>query len=185
MKQRNAMIAVWAAMLIAISVTLSLSSMPSGRATVETPVDEEPGPRGTTTAIRPWPEATEVRLFVEDLSYDERERTGATMSNPKGVVLNAAQRATLDRSVTLYRMTVKEYATAVSAACFIPHHFFRYYDSGGRQVGELAVCYCCKGVSLAPAFRPLRRAEEWQFDYDAVGKMLKEMGVSTDVNCDA
>ncbi|ALJ15779.1 hypothetical protein LH19_23130 [Sphingopyxis macrogoltabida] len=179
------MVAVWTALLIAVGIALSLSAMKSGRTDFESPVGEEPGPRGTTTAIRPWPEATEVRLFVEDVSYDERARTGVTMSNPKGVVLNAVQRATLDRSVTLYRMTAKEYANAVSAACFIPHHFFRYYDKSGRQLGELAVCYCCGGVDFSPAFRNLRRNEEWQFDFDAVEKMLKEMGVPTEVNCDA
>lgn len=182
MKQRNAKIAVWTALLIAVGITLSLSAMNAG------PADKAAAgtlsrDRGTTTAIRPWPEATEVRLFVEDLSYDERERTGATMSNPKGVLLNAAQRATLDKSVTLYRMTPEEYENAAYAACFIPHHFFRYYDSNGRQLGELAVCYCCRGISLPSTFREIREDEEWRFDYEAVKKMLEGMNIPTNVHC--
>lgn len=124
-----------------------------------------------------------MRLFVEDLSYEERKRTGTTMSNPKGVVLNAAQRATLDKSVTLYRMTPEEYENAAYAACFIPHHFFRYYDSNGRQLGELAVCYCCRGIRLPSTFREIRNDEEWRFDYEAVKKMLEGMSIPTNVHC--
>lgn len=187
MNNRNAMIAVWAALLIAIGAGLSLSMTGSDRSGIDHAGNDllRGEARGVSTAVRPWPEATEVRLFVEDLSYDERERTGAVMSNPKGVTLTAAQRATLDRSVTLYRMTPQEYEDYAIAACFIPHHFFRYYDKSGRQLGELSVCYCCGGIGFSPTFRKIRDDENWQFDFDAVEKMLKEIGVPTDVNCDA
>lgn len=184
MNQRSTIVAVWTALLVAVGIALSLSMAGSDRAGIEPAVSEQPtrGARGVKAAVRPWPEATEVRLFVEDLSYDERERTGATMSNPKGVALTATQRATLDESVTLYRMTAKEYGD-YAAACFIPHHFFRYYDTSGRRLGELSVCYCCDGIEFSPAFQQLCPEEEWQFDFDGVEKMLKEMGVPTDVNC--
>lgn len=171
------MVAVWTALLVAIGLILSLSMTGDDRTGLE------PEARGITTAIRPWPEAVEVRLFVEDLPYDERERTGASMSNPEGVVLTAPQRATLDRAVTLYRMTAKEYENHAVAACFIPHHFFRYYDGNGKQLGELAVCYCCGGMSLSPEFRKIRNDEEWQFDYEAVQKMLEGMKIPTNINC--
>lgn len=182
MKQRNAMIAAWVAMLIAIGIALSLTATSAGPAN-EAMADAMGKVRGTTTAIRPWPEATEVRLFVEDLSYDERQRTGVSMSNPKGVVLNAVQRVTLDKSVTLYRMTPEEYENAAYAACFIPHHFFRYYDSNGRQLGELAVCYCCRGIGLPTTFREIRDDEEWQFDFEAVKTMLEGMNIPTNIHC--
>lgn len=183
MKQRNAMIAVWAALLIAVGIALSLSTTNPDSSGGGAVADAQKKAGGTTTAIRPWPEAIEVRLFVEDLSYDERERIGATMSNPKGVMLNRDQRATLDNSVTLYRMTHEEYENSAYAACFIPHHFFRYYDSNGKQLGELAVCYCCGGIRLRPALREIRRDEEWQFDYEAVKTMLEGMNIPTNVHC--
>ena len=176
MKQRNAAIAVWMALLIALAVTLSLTLGSAG------PGIEAKG-GGATTAIHPWPEAAEVRVFVEDIPFDESQRTGKNMSKPDGIALTKSQRATLDKAVHLYRMTPKEYANSAMVGCFIPHHFFRYYDRSGRQLGELAVCYCCGGIEFSPAIKQLRPEEEWQFDFDGVEKMLKEIGVPTDVNC--
>jgi len=122
-------------------------------------------------------------VFVEDIPFDEFERTGKNMSKPDGIVLTKSQRAVLDKAVHLYRMTPKEYENNAVVGCFIPHHFFRYYDKKGRQIGEMAVCYCCGGIEFSPAIKWLRPEEEWQFEFEGVEQMLKEMGVPTDVNC--
>lgn len=177
LRRRNPLYAICVALTVAIGVTL---------ATVIGPVERQnpsPESQGVVIDVKPWPEATQVRVFVEDISYDEFERTGKNMSNPDGVLLNAEQRAVLDKSVHLYRMTPKELENNWVAGCFIPHHFFRYYDARGRQLGELAVCYCCMGVEFSPAFRSLRSNEEWRFDFDAVKAMLDDMRIPTDVNC--
>lgn len=66
------------------------------------------------------------------------------------------------------------------AACFVPHHFFRYFDARGRQVGEISICFCCDGAASSgniPAGRELGA------DYGALEKLLRKWGVSTDVNC--
>jgi hypothetical protein len=181
MKQRSTIIAVWLALFIAIGVVLA-------QAMTDTAGDDfvlspPPEPTAGSAHFRVWPQATEVRLFVEDLSFDEQRRTGAWTSRPEGILLTANQRKIVDSSIYLNKMTKREAEKRMFAACFVPHHFFRYYDRAGRQIGELQICYCCAGIAMNPALRPESIYEEWQFDFDAVEKMLKEMGVPTDVNC--
>ena len=184
MKQRNAMIAVWMALLIAIGAVLAFSMAP-GNADDDFVLSPPPKPASGSVRFAPWPQATEVRLVVADLSFHEQSKTGAWSSNPEGTRLTLEQRKVVDRSLFLYRMNKSEADRRIYASCFIPHHFFRYYDKAGRQIGELAVCYCCQGISMNPALRSENIYEEWQFDFEAVEKMLTEMGVPTDVNCDA
>lgn len=183
MKQRNAIIAVWVALFVAIGVVLALSMTPE-TADDDFVVSPPPKPTLGSAPFAPWPEAAEVRLFVEDLPLSAQEKTGRWTSRPDGIVLTAAQRAIVDQSVHLYRMTKREADRRLLAACFIPHHFFRYYDKAGRQIGELSVCYCCQGILMEPALRPASIYEEWQFDFPRVEKMLHEMGVRTDISCD-
>ncbi|WP_411341733.1 hypothetical protein V6U71_07885 [Sphingopyxis sp. J-6] len=177
MKRANPLYAVFAALTVAIGITLSAVI---GTAALQSHPEES---QGVMIDVKPWPEATHVRVFVKDISYDEFERTGKNMSNPEGVLLSATQRAILDKSVHLYRMTPNELENNAVAGCFIPHHFFRYYDARGRQLGELAVCYCCMGIEFSPALKSLESDEEWRFDFPAVKKMLDEMRIPTNVNC--
>ena len=184
MKQRNAIIAVWMALFVAIGSTLLVSAANVRRDNNEVLTNAAADRIASTTIIRPWPEAIEVRLFVQDLSYEEQARTGASMSNPKGVVLTADQRATLDGSMSLYRIVAENGEITALDACFVPHHFFRYYDKNGKQLGELAVCYCCRQIRPLPALRTPRDNEFWDFDFDGVGKMLEGMNIPTNVRCD-
>ncbi len=130
--------------------------------------------------LRLWPEAASVRLFVEDIPYDEIGPNGNGMSNPAGVLLTKAQQKFVSNAMT--RDTYSDYRAVV--ACFIPHHFFRFYDVGGKQIGELQVCYCCGGVSLAQAKYSLADKQVWGFDYEGVAKMMAEMGISSKVQCE-
>lgn len=132
-----------------------------------------------TEKLRLWPEAASVRLFVEDIPYDEIGPNGNGMSNPAGVKLTKTQQALVSNAMT--RKTYTDERAIVG--CFIPHHFFRFYDVGGKQIGELQVCYCCGGVALRPARYGLADKQYWGFDYDGVAKMMAEMGISSQVQC--
>lgn len=90
------------------------------------------------------PEAVSVRLFVHVGDFSDPEKT---FVEPDGRRLTRAQRKTFEDALAV--VGYDREADAV-AACFVPHHFLRYYDATGRQVGEIAVCFCCDGVSATP-----------------------------------
>ena len=182
MKNRNAIFAIWMALFVAIGLVLALAIAP-GEAEEDFILSPPIQPTAGSVPITPWPDASEVRLIVADLSFEDQAKRGAWTSRPEGVVLTSQQRAIVDKSVHLYRMTKKEADNRAYVDCFIPHHFFRYYDKSGRQIGELQICYCCQGNAMEPALRPTDIYDEWQFDFPRVEKMLHEMGVSTDINC--
>jgi hypothetical protein len=179
MKQRNAMIAVWLAMFVALGLTLGFALQDSGFSAAEDPKSElEPG-EGQLVAIRP--DAVEVRLFVEGFPLRETPRTLELMDKTEGVPLTKAQRAILDRSLTRYRLRPSE--SDATPACYDPHHFFRYFNSKGEQVAEFQVCYCCRQVRVHASDQNAREGEVWRFDFAGVAAMLKDMDVPTDIGC--
>ena len=124
----------------------------------------------------PFPAATEVRLFVE-VAYTKDNKQ--ILSKRKGVLLNAAQRKAFEDSLVI--TAAPEYDTM----CFIPHHFFRYYDANGKQLGSVSVCFCCDGVAasgskaLEPPTDALLSA-----NYQKLKKLVAALGEPTDVLCD-
>lgn len=124
----------------------------------------------------PFPDAIEVRLFVEvDYTNDNKP----ILSKRNGVRLNAAQRKAFEDSLKM--IAAPEY----EAACFLPHHYFRYYDASGKEIGEVAVCFCCYGVgaSGSKALDPPDGAM-LSADYGKVKALVAALGEPTDVLCD-
>lgn len=135
------------------------------------------------TPVETYPSATEVRLFVQD----GRDADGKGLySDPDGRLLTPAERRAIESAIK-----TAHYGSGARsvAACFIPHHFFRYYDAQGRQVGEMAVCFCCAGIRASPSI-PLSEGpsgtetSELTFDYTALKAAVEAMGVRTDIECD-
>ena len=183
MKQRNAMIAVWAALLLSVGTALVLAVQDGGPSAGNDiffiPESElKPGQRERIVVN---PEAAEVRLFVEGIPFREPSRTRELIDDVDGVLLTKAQRDILERSLHRYRLPPSEFEDY--PACFIPHHFFRYYDAQGNELGELAVCYCCRQVRLNSWSYRRIEGEILQFDYEAIEKMLAGMKVPTNINC--
>ena len=96
------------------------------------------------TSLHPYPEAVSVRLFVEN-DQPEGDPQYGVFVEPEGRVLTSAQRTEFEGSLS--KASTRNRAVA---ACFIPHHFLRYYDASGKQVGEIAVCFCCSGAVAIP-----------------------------------
>jgi len=71
------------------------------------------------------------------------------------------------------------------AACFIPHHFFRYFDDSGKLVGELALCFCCAGVQQSEG-SSVRLSEDQMLvaDFRKLESFVASLGERTDVLCD-
>ncbi|WP_296815560.1 hypothetical protein [Brevundimonas sp.] len=134
------------------------------------------------SAVRPFPDATEVRLLVEgEITQDD---LNPGFIEPEGRVLSADQRRAFER--TLSAASYGEGDRAYSA-CFIPHHFFRYFDAQGRQVGQVAVCFCCYGVQAWPDLdlpvAPGADFVEFQFDEPALRALISSMELPVDINC--
>lgn len=124
----------------------------------------------------PFPNASQVRLFVE-VSYTEDG--GPILSNAEGIPLTDVERAQFED--TLKFVAAPEYM----AACFIPHHFFRYFGSNGEQLGEVEVCFCCAGVAAAGSNQLIERSGEMlSADYHVLEKLISKLGEPTDVMCD-
>ena len=135
------------------------------------------------TPVEPYPSATEVRLFVQD----GRDADGKGLySDQDGRLLTRSERRAIERTIkTAHYRPGERWA----AACFIPHHFFRYYDAQGRQIGEMAICFCCAGIQESPGI-PLSEGpsgtetSELTFDYTALKAAVEAMGLRTDIECD-
>ncbi|MDR6852796.1 hypothetical protein J2Y54_002316 [Sphingomonas sp. BE123] len=124
----------------------------------------------------PFPGATEVRLFVE-VSYTKDDKP--ILSKRNGVRLNAAQRKAFEDSLKI--TAAPEY----DMMCFIPHHFFRYYDARGQEIGTVSVCFCCDGVeaSGSKALEPPDSAT-LNADYRQLKALVAALGEPTDILCD-
>ena len=134
----------------------------------------QPGPSNATASIaqpfqdrrvtNPFPQATQLRLFVE-VDYTDAGKP----------ILSKA----FENSLKIIAAPEEE------SACFMPHHFFRYYDARGKEVGDVAVCFCCYGVgasgskTLEPPDGAMLSA-----DYQSVKALVAALGEPTDVLCD-
>ena len=125
-----------------------------------------------------FPTASTVRLFV---NTDYAKDGTAIYSKPGGLLLNAAQRAEFESALRAHTISPDE----TFAACFIPHHFFRYFDANGKMIGEIEVCFCCAGVEASGASNiELSDTEDLRADYTKLETLVRSLGEPTDVQCD-
>lgn len=168
--------------LAALAVSACGQPSSDGDAVPTEPVSvQTPAPRRLlrTAPATPYPEAASVRLFVRG-DFDGSEE----YLEADGRALSRAQRAALEG--TLKIVSYDRPPDAV-AACFVPHHFIRYFDKRGRQIGEISVCLCCHGVRARPDVTgpaPAGVGDHYlDFDEPAFRRIITEMGLPTDVNC--
>lgn len=127
----------------------------------------------------PFPAASEVRLFVET----SVGRNGTPIFHlPRGKVLNSVQRTQLESLFKIHKRLPEE----LSTFCFIPHHFFRYYNRNDEVVGELQVCFCCAGIQQSGKSNiRLKEGQKLHADFKGLGAFVRSLGEPTDVQCDA
>ncbi|UIP07484.1 hypothetical protein LY632_03540 [Erythrobacter sp. SDW2] len=125
----------------------------------------------------PFPNASEVRLFVE-VDYP-KESGNPIFSKENGVILSDADRLRFEDALRFVPMP------EAMAACFVPHHFFRYFDDKGKQVGEVAVCFCCAGTSASGGDKLKPEPDEiLDADMKALEALVLDLGESTQVLCE-
>ncbi len=132
--------------------------------------------------VAPFPEATEVRLLVDSGKHDQGGQPVYT--DPEGKGLSAEQRAQLESAVWIETPIKVSEAWGDVTACFIPHHFFEYYDASGRKIGEIQVCFCCAGVQISPDSRiKLNGPQRLTGDFKKLEALVASMGELTDIAC--
>lgn len=140
--------------------------------------------RPPVTKLEPlsvFPAATRVNLLIKNGRLTSHEPS----TNPDGVDLTKQQRQELEsaikKSVTV-RPAGKDYPGEGSDACFIPHHFFRYYDISGKKIGEIEICFCCEGGDANPALASSNRESEF-YDVKRIKALVKKMNLPTETQC--
>jgi hypothetical protein len=124
-----------------------------------------------------FPEANQTRLFVET---DIDQQGKATFNKPQGLVLSAEQRKAFESLIKIHTIAPDD----VFAACFIPHHFFRYYNKSGKVIGEFAVCFCCSGVEQSGASNiRLSKNRMLSADFRKLEAFVRSLGERTDMQC--
>ena len=135
-------------------------------------------PRGMPSDLpvrNAFSEASQVRLVV---GTSDGSDGMPVYAEPKGRVLSDAQRKAFEATLEI------DPIPDALAACFIPHHFFRYYDSRGKELGQISVCFCCNGVQASGASGIAIGPDQWlSADYDKLEKFVKSLDLPTDVQC--
>ncbi|MFU7528903.1 hypothetical protein [Qipengyuania sp. ASV99] len=106
-------------------------------------IDDEAPNAVLTSPFEPFPEAATVQLFI-DTSGTSSLRD-AIAAGPVAT-LTDAQRTELGASFTI----ITDHGVGEAAACFIPHHFFRYTGADGELIGDVSVCFSCGGNEVSP-----------------------------------
>ena len=123
-----------------------------------------------------YPAATQVRLFV-NTGYEKG--SGMPIYSSPGKLLNGEQREYFEQALSITK-TPEE-----MAACFIPHHYFRYYDKTGKQIGEISVRFCCGGVEVEGASNiRLKAGETVGGNLSRIASLVEDLGEPTDILCD-
>ena len=123
----------------------------------------------------PFPGTKEVRLFVEIRHGPDGKRK---FGKAEGHLLNANELAGFEGSLRIQK------APEAMDACFIPHHFFRYYDERGRQIGEIKICFCCEGVQASKGAKiSVGSNQILTADYKKLKALVRRLGEPTDGLC--
>lgn len=162
----------WIPVLVAAFIMCGCA--PEGAAAVEDAAYSEPVLL-SSRKVQPYAEAAQVKLFVTD----------AVDQLAEARTLSPLERTAFEQTLQLDDY---DHAPEAVAACFVPHHFLRYYDDKGVQIGEFQVCFCCGSTLSAPNISaPLSKGATHQVlnvDFEALADLLKSWSIESKIGCD-
>lgn len=124
--------------------------------------------------INPYPKAVRAELYATEWASKDGE---LTIKREWRRPLSAGQLARIEANI----VRRQDHREAV-AACCVPHHSIRYYNAAGKQVGEIAICFCCGCVESQPI---LAQTEQQYIDFnrEELKLIFNGLGVPTDIDC--
>jgi hypothetical protein len=120
-------------LLLLTSCVLAAASWP-GRSYVEV--------RGYTYNSKSGLAAKDSNSPSQDII--RKGKLSSTVTNKAGALLSPAQVERLIQAIT------GEHAKHFSARCFKPHHAFVFYDTAGKPVAWVEVCFECQNLEMSP-----------------------------------
>ncbi|MFT3997743.1 MAG: hypothetical protein QM667_10075 [Asticcacaulis sp.] len=141
------------------------------------------------TPVPIYPQAYTVKLYVSDKAPMQ---DGFRLDDASAITLSQAQRSKLASAFSYIDVldTVGPVPDEIAAACFEPHHFFRYYDKAGHMIGEIQLCFCCARAIASPevftdkAYKDYtRREKRSDVDLSIFYDLIDEMGLNPTVGC--
>ncbi len=161
-------------------ISLCLATFSCGNSD-QSPEEVQGKPVITKTALRLYPEATSVVLYVS--AKPKTDSSGNfIIGQTKGIQLTPEQRKRFEASFYQAHL-VSGPDQQEASACFFPHHFFKYYDASGQQVGQVAICFCCLGASMNPVAGKFTATDWVDQDWEALRSLMTSMKVPTDFEC--
>lgn len=127
--------------------------------------------------INPYPKAVRAELYVAEFDYPDGD-TKVVSREWSHKALTPAQLAQIESNILRRHPDLN----GAVAACCDPHHFIRYYDKKGLQVGEVAICFCCGCVRTMPIVQRME-AQEIAFRREEMKALMQRLGVPIDVGC--
>ncbi|ATQ41795.1 hypothetical protein CSW64_04900 [Caulobacter mirabilis] len=128
--------------------------------------------------MRPYAEAATVKLFTR--TFEPQPLRTDKQGFSEGRALTPAEREAIESKISLATWN----GAPVMVGCCLPHHFLRYYDKAGRQIGEIAICFCCACIYGRPEPPGVAGNTALDFDPEALKAVMKGMGVRTDFGCE-
>ncbi|ESQ91193.1 hypothetical protein ABAC460_06420 [Asticcacaulis sp. AC460] len=121
-------------------------------------------------AVNPFPEATEVRMYMHKdmIRVDDKGQVNEGSFPEGGIAMAPADIGELNGPALTY-IVPPEMVEAYG--CCFPRHAFLFYDKSGRFLGSIAVCFECHCVMTTRFPKPLK-GKDWLVWDEAIFKRI-------------
>ena len=106
-------------------------------------------------------EIKEVRAYVYD--YKQEPKNMSLLKDGRlhtGIINTGGSKLSDDQIKRLKKALVSSEPRQAGALCYMPHHGFIFFDSRGKAMGHIELCFQCGNVDYSPRGLPDR---EWNW----------------------
>ena len=115
----------------------------------------------------------EVRAFVYDYTQERKNMTLLKGGKIHSGVINKGGTRLAPKQVEALKNALRSKKELIPGAfCYMPHHGFIFYNSKGKALGHIELCFQCGNVDSSPM-----SLSDYQWDWDAIEKILKDLKI--------